>query len=197
MSLLFMISYLLVRTRKNGKGCHNQTGEVLAVGHDAACPKIGGQSVIPVTPAGSGSTWPAGESPPAHDLYLAWNHLELAAGSRVSGMLLRDCLCGLCESLAFLAVRSLTRSAHEEQPGAGPALAFPVWQHRFYDFVVFTAKKRVEKLHYMHQNPMKRGLVLEPEQWRWSSYVAYALEQRGPVLVNEKQKIKLEMRKIS
>jgi REP element-mobilizing transposase RayT len=40
-----------------------------------------------------------------------------------------------------------------------------VWQHRFYDFVVFTENKRVEKLRYMHRNPVSRGLVLAPEQW--------------------------------
>jgi putative transposase len=38
-----------------------------------------------------------------------------------------------------------------------------VWQRRFYDFVVWTKDKRVEKLRYMHRNPVKRGLVLEPE----------------------------------
>lgn len=37
-----------------------------------------------------------------------------------------------------------------------------VWQRRFYDFVVFSEKKRVEKLRYMHRNPVVRGLVLEP-----------------------------------
>jgi len=70
-----------------------------------------------------------------------------------------------------------------------------VWQRRFYDFVVFTAKKRVEKLRYMHENPVKRGLVLAPEQWRWSSYRAYALGERGVVLVNEAQKTTLRIRK--
>jgi putative transposase len=49
-----------------------------------------------------------------------------------------------------------------------------VWQRRFYDFVVFTEKKRVEKLRYMHRNPVKRGLVLEPQQWPWSSFCDYA-----------------------
>ena len=72
-----------------------------------------------------------------------------------------------------------------------------IWQHRFYDFVVFTAKKRVEKLDYMHNNPVKRGLVLKPEQWRWSSYRFYAQGERGPVLVNEAQKIVLRVRKVS
>ncbi len=37
-----------------------------------------------------------------------------------------------------------------------------VWQRRFYDFVVWSEHKRVEKLRYMHRNPVQRGLVLEP-----------------------------------
>ena len=40
----------------------------------------------------------------------------------------------------------------------GPERA-PFWQARFYDFNVWTDKKRVEKLGYMHWNPVKRGLV--------------------------------------
>ena len=71
-----------------------------------------------------------------------------------------------------------------------------VWQHRFYDFVVFTEKKRVEKLRYMHRNPVARGLALEPEQWAWSSYRHYATGERGPVLVNEAQKAEMRVRRI-
>ena len=58
------------------------------------------------------------------------------------------------------------------------------WQARFYDFNVWTTKKRVEKLRYMHRNPVKRGLVEKPEQWRWSSYRFYLLEESGLVRVN-------------
>ena len=72
-----------------------------------------------------------------------------------------------------------------------------VWQHRFYDFVVFTEKKRVEKLRYMHRNPVVRGLVPVPEQWNWSSYRHYALGERGPVLVNEAQKAEMRVRGIA
>jgi len=32
-----------------------------------------------------------------------------------------------------------------------------VWQRRFYDFNVWTEQKRIEKLRYMHRNPVKRG----------------------------------------
>lgn len=45
-------------------------------------------------------------------------------------------------------------------------------------------EKRVEKLRYMHRNPVKRGLVEFPEQWRWSSYRHYLLDEPGPVKVN-------------
>ena len=55
------------------------------------------------------------------------------------------------------------------------------WQRRFYDFNVFSEAKRVEKLRYMHRNPVKRGLVSAPELWRWSSYRMYAFGERGPV----------------
>jgi putative transposase len=59
------------------------------------------------------------------------------------------------------------------------------WQARFYDFNVWTTKKRVEKLRYMHRNPVKRGLVESPEQWRWSSYRFYLLGESGLVKINE------------
>lgn len=58
------------------------------------------------------------------------------------------------------------------------------WQARFYDFNVWTAKKRIEKLRYMHCNPVKRGLVELPEQWRWSSYRFYAVGEAGPVQID-------------
>jgi putative transposase len=36
------------------------------------------------------------------------------------------------------------------------------WQRRFYDFNVWSLKKRVEKLHYMHMNPLKRKCSIIP-----------------------------------
>jgi putative transposase len=47
------------------------------------------------------------------------------------------------------------------------------WQRRFYDFNVWSRKKRIEKLNYMHMNPVKRGLVAEAKLWAWSSYRFY------------------------
>jgi REP element-mobilizing transposase RayT len=60
-----------------------------------------------------------------------------------------------------------------------------VWQRRFYDFKVWTARKRIEKLRYMHRNPVVRGLVQEPEHWPWSTYRSYAFGEEGAVQINQ------------
>jgi len=57
----------------------------------------------------------------------------------------------------------------------------PFWQARYYDFNVNTEEKRVEKLKYMHRNPVKRGLVEKPEDWPWSSFRHYATGEIGTV----------------
>ncbi len=55
------------------------------------------------------------------------------------------------------------------------------WQARYYDFNVWTKRKRIEKLRYMHRNPVKRGLVERPEDWAWSSFIHYATGIEGVV----------------
>jgi putative transposase len=70
-----------------------------------------------------------------------------------------------------------------------------IWQKRFYDFNVWTERKRIEKLRYMHRNPVKRGLVESPELWRWSSFRFYSRGETGPVIVNGWQVLKMKIRK--
>ncbi len=69
-----------------------------------------------------------------------------------------------------------------------------IWQKRFYDFNVWTEHKRIEKLRYMHRNPVKRGLVASPELWRWSSFRAYFMGEAGVVTVNEWDVLKMKIR---
>ena len=47
------------------------------------------------------------------------------------------------------------------------------WQTRYYDFNVITHGKFVEKLRYLHRDPVKHGLVQNPEDWPWSSFRHY------------------------
>lgn len=42
-------------------------------------------------------------------------------------------------------------------------------------------KKRIEKLRYLHRNPVGRGLVEKPEDWEWSSFRHYAIGMEGVV----------------
>ena len=57
----------------------------------------------------------------------------------------------------------------------------PFWQPHYYDFNVSTHQKFVEKLRYIHRNPVRRGLVTKPEDWSWSSYRHYQTGLRGTV----------------
>ena len=45
----------------------------------------------------------------------------------------------------------------------------PVWQPRYYGFNVFSEEKILEKLDYMHLNPVRAGLVDDPCDWSSSS----------------------------
>ena len=55
------------------------------------------------------------------------------------------------------------------------------WQSRYYDFNVFTQAKFVEKLRYIHRNPVTRGLVGKPEDYPWSSFRHWATGETGRV----------------
>jgi putative transposase len=57
----------------------------------------------------------------------------------------------------------------------------PFWQRRYYDFNVYTEVKRIEKLNYMHRNPVTRGLAAKPGEWRWSSYRHWLTGEPGTV----------------
>lgn len=58
------------------------------------------------------------------------------------------------------------------QPGGG------------YDRNVFSREEIEEKILYVHHNPVKRGLVNQPEDWHWSSARWYAGLRDSPVSVD-------------
>jgi len=59
------------------------------------------------------------------------------------------------------------------------------WQILYYDYNAITEKKRIEKLRYMHRNPVARGLVSKPEDWPWSSYLHYLTNHRGRIKITQ------------
>ena len=45
----------------------------------------------------------------------------------------------------------------------------PFWQAKYYSFNLYGEEKVREKLHYMHENPVRAGLVKCICDWPWSS----------------------------
>jgi putative transposase len=58
------------------------------------------------------------------------------------------------------------------------------WEPRFYDFNVYTQEKLIEKLNYVHANPVRRGLVDHPAAWIWSSYRFYEIGEQGMISID-------------
>jgi putative transposase len=90
--------------------------------------------------------------------------------------------------------RSSARQLSLRFDAAGSALP-QFWQPRFYDFRVrdllgalqknvWSQSKYVEKLHYMHLNPVKRKLVGHPRDWPWSSFSFYAKKDSGLLAID-------------
>ncbi len=68
---------------------------------------------------------------------------------------------------------------HGLDTAVGKARTHRVWQRRFVPFNVYTEKKVLQKLDYMHNNPVKRRLATSPGDWPWSSWRFYYLEDRS------------------
>lgn len=81
--------------------------------------------------------------------------------------------------------RTLAQAMQSLKQGVARRLALRAedsfWQARYYDFNVWSHRKFIEKLRYIHRNPVKRGLVERPEDWEWSSFRHYLTGERGVV----------------
>jgi putative transposase len=55
------------------------------------------------------------------------------------------------------------------RPNGMPA----VWERRCYDHNCRTPEIAIEKINYCHKNPVHKGLVNTPEDWKWSSCRSY------------------------
>jgi hypothetical protein len=67
------------------------------------------------------------------------------------------------------------------KPGFGLSGEQHFWQKRYYDFNIRDYPQFVEKLRYIHRNPVKAGLCERPEDWEWSSFRHYATGGEGRV----------------
>jgi putative transposase len=81
------------------------------------------------------------------------------------------------------AIQALKISVARRAMSRRAELDAPLWQTRYYDHNVRTHESFVEKLHYIHHNPVRRGLAEKPEDWSWSSFRHYAAGEIEPVQI--------------
>jgi len=95
-------------------------------------------------------------------------HVHLLLGEPGSGT--------LADAIHFLKLSSAKQFISSELVGNGH-----FWQRRYYDRNIRSRSDFMEKLRYVHRNPVKRGLCEKPEDWLWSSFRHYALGEVGTV----------------
>jgi len=60
----------------------------------------------------------------------------------------------------------------------------PIWNTRGYDFSITHNDMLIEKLDYCHKNPVTRGLVASADQWTYSSYRFYELNDQSTLTMD-------------
>lgn len=88
-----------------------------------------------------------------------------------------------------LVIREIkSRSAKKyfkELPIGRPDAKRVFWQRRCYDHNCRTSPAVLEKIEYCHNNPVKRGLVDDPGEWKWSSYNWYQGKEDIPLCMDK------------
>jgi putative transposase len=54
---------------------------------------------------------------------------------------------------------------------------YQVWQEGFHPKAIQSEQMLMQKIEYIHYNPVRRGYVDSPEHWRYSSYRQYMGEE--------------------
>jgi putative transposase len=89
--------------------------------------------------------------------------------------------------------QTLAAAVKSLKPGVSRRLmgdAEHFWQKRYYDFNVRNYPQVMEKLHYIHSNPVTRGLCQHPEEWQWSSFRHHATGDEGRVEIESEWSVR-------
>lgn len=70
-------------------------------------------------------------------------------------------------------IPKLIKNSFSRKPGN----SFQIWQQDNYPELIETSKFLNQKITYIHDNPIKKGYVNRPENWKYSSASAYIGEQ--------------------
>ncbi len=61
---------------------------------------------------------------------------------------------------------------------------FQIWQEGFHPEQIQNEKMLKQKIEYIHYNPVKRGLVTNPEDWLYSSARNYILDEHSMIKID-------------
>jgi REP element-mobilizing transposase RayT len=59
-----------------------------------------------------------------------------------------------------------------------------IWQEGYHSIAIKSQTFFVEKLAYIHDNPVRKGFVEKPEDWKYSSARSYLLEYDGLIVID-------------
>jgi putative transposase len=77
-------------------------------------------------------------------------------------------------------ISTLIKSSYAKKDGN----AFQIWQRENYPEVIESEKFFLQKMSYIHNNPMKKGYVSKPEDWVYSSARNYLLSDNSLIEVD-------------
>ncbi|SYZ74505.1 conserved hypothetical protein [Candidatus Zixiibacteriota bacterium] len=62
---------------------------------------------------------------------------------------------------------------------------FRLWRPRFDDIIIVSEEQFRIKLNYIHQNPVRAGLVLDEIDWKYSSARDWLSDRAGPLRIDK------------
>jgi len=65
-----------------------------------------------------------------------------------------------------------------------PRSRFKVWQDGFHPEAICSRRFFLQKLDYLHANPIRRGLVNDAGEWYYTSFITYETGQEGPLEID-------------
>ncbi len=77
-------------------------------------------------------------------------------------------------------ISALIKSSYSKKDGT----AFQIWQRENYPEIIESEKFFLQKMNYIHNNPVKKGYVAKPEDWVYSSARNYLLNDNSLIKID-------------
>jgi len=61
---------------------------------------------------------------------------------------------------------------------------YKVWQDEYHPVAITSEKWFIQKMEYMHDNPVRKGFVEKPEYWKYSSARNWLLDDDSLIQIN-------------